>query len=1022
MESSGSRKVKCRWDSLPDVSPNKYIKYNEGSEPRCSVGNSQDERCVSGSNSLLKTCEEKQTALDLTNAFVEGKSGMQIETCAHPRNIARSVVTTKAWNLKRAVAPPRRILFHKPQYHSQPTQPVPYRSVPSFSEMKPESEPCSKADSNILSRVEHQDGSEDCSLRERRQSMTNRGSPMLFARALQDAIGSPFNNRVKRTESTQGRERPLLPRTSLDHPGDACCRKFTSVSSGDGQKTDQGVSAKWVARNACSNKIAENTSQPNTDVYAMSEELHNGYGDCFRANRTVVYPTARKSDIIAYVSRQRVHDSAVLPPRLSRHSDPTSYRTSRKDCNNDRSCTAVYPVSKENCNSVQKAGGHNADTIIPSPMGNRRSDTGISAIATETRHGNVPHNPLKSDDHHDMDVQLSGNQGSISKLSTPLSVHDSVNRGGTVQTRSVNSVSTTSHSLRNRELAMSDPICHPPYKELSPLARDHRHILTGVHPTSLGSHSPPNQTLNSSWCGQSGVNSTSMEVSPRNTTLYPQSRERPSTSSNVSFAPNESLHLAMVMCQAAVKGPPTAAVEQGGVDGDCGGGTASRLVFLHEHDSDDRNRSTAQEPDLSEGSDFSDVDDVIPFAKLSQDEFIQANNIEKEAVTPIMYPQPLIRNSWSDYTRYGTSTPVRAQSTTRSLLNGASFKNVFSRNSTSNASPSYNYSALSEGSCCGANSISDSWISEDKSKSFIEEPSFHISEAHSPDHLLQESEMKESPATLPRWMSEGFIDTHCHLDMLYAKLSYTGSFAKFRQVYSSTFSKQFQGCIADFCNPRATKKFPWEDILRDDMVWGAFGCHPHFARFYNEFHERELLQAMRHPKTIAFGEMGLDYSHKCTTEVSVQHKVFERQLQLAVGLRKPLVIHCRDADEDLLEIMKKAVPRDYKIHRHCFTGSFKVIEPFLEAFPNMAVGFTAVLTYPSANDVKDAVKKIPLERIIVETDAPYFLPRQVHKRVCQFAHPGHAIHTVNEIARIKELPPTSVMAVVRQNTNQLYNL
>ncbi|XP_069499120.1 putative deoxyribonuclease TATDN2 isoform X2 [Ambystoma mexicanum] len=566
MESSGSRKVKCRWDSLPDVSPNKYIKYNEGSEPRCSVGNSQDERCVSGSNSLLKTCEEKQTALDLTNAFVEGKSGMQIETCAHPRNIARSVVTTKAWNLKRAVAPPRRILFHKPQYHSQPTQPVPYRSVPSFSE------------------------------------------------------------------------------------------------------------------------------------------------------------------------------------------------------------------------------------------------------------------------------------------------------------------------------------------------------------------------------------------------------------------------------------------------------------------------STAQEPDLSEGSDFSDVDDVIPFAKLSQDEFIQANNIEKEAVTPIMYPQPLIRNSWSDYTRYGTSTPVRAQSTTRSLLNGASFKNVFSRNSTSNASPSYNYSALSEGSCCGANSISDSWISEDKSKSFIEEPSFHISEAHSPDHLLQESEMKESPATLPRWMSEGFIDTHCHLDMLYAKLSYTGSFAKFRQVYSSTFSKQFQGCIADFCNPRATKKFPWEDILRDDMVWGAFGCHPHFARFYNEFHERELLQAMRHPKTIAFGEMGLDYSHKCTTEVSVQHKVFERQLQLAVGLRKPLVIHCRDADEDLLEIMKKAVPRDYKIHRHCFTGSFKVIEPFLEAFPNMAVGFTAVLTYPSANDVKDAVKKIPLERIIVETDAPYFLPRQVHKRVCQFAHPGHAIHTVNEIARIKELPPTSVMAVVRQNTNQLYNL
>ncbi|XP_023561091.1 putative deoxyribonuclease TATDN2 isoform X2 [Octodon degus] len=73
-------------------------------------------------------------------------------------------------------------------------------------------------------------------------------------------------------------------------------------------------------------------------------------------------------------------------------------------------------------------------------------------------------------------------------------------------------------------------------------------------------------------------------------------------------------------------------------------------------------------------------------------------------------------------------------------------------------------------------------------------------------------------------------------------------------------------------------------------------------------------------------------------------KVFERQLQLAVSLKKPLVIHCREADEDLLRIMKKCVPFDYKIHRHCFTGSYPVIEPLLKYFPNMSVGFTAVLT------------------------------------------------------------------------------
>ncbi|XP_069063517.1 putative deoxyribonuclease TATDN2 [Pleurodeles waltl] len=436
--------------------------------------------------------------------------------------------------------------------------------------------------------------------------------------------------------------------------------------------------------------------------------------------------------------------------------------------------------------------------------------------------------------------------------------------------------------------------------------------------------------------------------------------------------------------------------------------------------------SNADEADLSIGSDFSDVDDVIPFANLSQDEFIQANSLGKESVTPVMYPLPLYRSSWSDYAYYGTSTPLNSSLTARSLLyNSTTNKNGTSRNLTLNTSISSNYSALSDGWCCGLNSLSDSLISQDNNRTITEEPDSLKTEngvVHSPDHDTHQSEWPDLPAKQPRWMYDEFIDTHCHLDMLYSKLPFTGTFAKFRQVYSSTFSKQFQGCIADFCNPRVTKKFPWEDMLQEDMVWGAFGCHPHFARFYNDFHERELLQAMRHPKTVAFGEMGLDYSHKCSTEITVQHKVFERQLQLAVGLRKPLVIHCRDADEDVLRIMKKAVPRDYKIHRHCFTGRFSVIEPFLEAFPNMAVGFTAVVTYPSASEAREAVSKIPLERIIVETDAPYFLPRQVHKRQSQYAHPGLAIHTVNEIARIKELPPTSVLAVLRQNTNQLYSL
>ncbi|XP_033823141.1 putative deoxyribonuclease TATDN2 [Periophthalmus magnuspinnatus] len=269
----------------------------------------------------------------------------------------------------------------------------------------------------------------------------------------------------------------------------------------------------------------------------------------------------------------------------------------------------------------------------------------------------------------------------------------------------------------------------------------------------------------------------------------------------------------------------------------------------------------------------------------------------------------------------------------------------------------------------------------------------------------------------------GFLDTHCHLDMLYGKLHFSGSFGSFRRKYRDSFGAEFEGCIADFCNPRVmVREDIWEGLLEEDMVWGAFGCHPHFAKYYSNTQERNILAAMRHPKAVAFGEIGLDYSHKNSTDSSQQKKVLERQLNLAVAMNKPLVIHCRDADDDLLQILKKCVPRDYKIHRHCLTSDYPVIEPFLEEFPNLYVGFTSLITYSSATDARNSVRKIPLERIILETDAPYFLPRQVSKNVCRFSHPGMGIHTLQEISLLKGEAMSTVLSTIRQNTRQLYGI
>ncbi|XP_063081322.1 putative deoxyribonuclease TATDN2 isoform X1 [Cavia porcellus] len=437
----------------------------------------------------------------------------------------------------------------------------------------------------------------------------------------------------------------------------------------------------------------------------------------------------------------------------------------------------------------------------------------------------------------------------------------------------------------------------------------------------------------------------------------------------------------------------------------------------------------------SSGSDWSDVDEFST-VRFSQEEPISLKHsaVPEPASFPtdyVMYPPHLYSSPWCDYATYWTSSP-------KTLGYASTCK---SSHDTAQAESSCRVPCdYSPGPTAGAQNTSRDLKAAEEGRS-KNSRSFHFCRRSGEERKEKRTFREETPppssrgqvdrstsAFLPRshgepdLEEEGFIDTHCHLDMLYSKLSFKGTFAKFRRMYSSSFPKEFQGCISDFCDPRTLTDCLWEELLKEDQVWGAFGCHPHFARYYSESQERNLLQALRHPKAVAFGEMGLDYSYKCTTPVPEQHKVFERQLQLAVSLKKPLVIHCREADEDLLDIMKKFVPFDYKIHRHCFTGSYQVIEPLLKYFPNLSVGFTAVLTYSSAWEARDALKQIPLERILVETDAPYFLPRQVPRSLCQYAHPGLALHTVREIARVKEEPLSYTLAALRENTSRLYSL
>lgn len=301
---------------------------------------------------------------------------------------------------------------------------------------------------------------------------------------------------------------------------------------------------------------------------------------------------------------------------------------------------------------------------------------------------------------------------------------------------------------------------------------------------------------------------------------------------------------------------------------------------------------TEQEKEPLEGSDWSDAEDIEPPATFSQEDSIQNHNISETKDTSalstefVMYPPHLYSHTMKDYAKYWAKTHKSDRcSPFSSPCEDTSFNSSYSSHLcdisldtsvtiSSDTSKDKEYSL--ENVHGRPRSLGSSLVCEKKHRRRSVEGGPYIPIFSAPSKLdssVFSHAGQNLPDRLPKYLEDGFIDTHCHLDMLYSKMAFRGTFSKFRTIYETTFPEEFEGCIADFCDPRTLTNCLWEDLLKEDMVWGAFGCHPHFARYYSDLHERNLLQAMRHPKAIAFGEMGLDYSYKCNTDVPTQHKV-----------------------------------------------------------------------------------------------------------------------------------------------------
>eukprot|EP01116_Phalansterium_solitarium_P010422 TRINITY_DN2517_c0_g1_i1.p1 TRINITY_DN2517_c0_g1~~TRINITY_DN2517_c0_g1_i1.p1 ORF type:complete len:345 (+),score=-53.42 TRINITY_DN2517_c0_g1_i1:48-1082(+) len=255
-----------------------------------------------------------------------------------------------------------------------------------------------------------------------------------------------------------------------------------------------------------------------------------------------------------------------------------------------------------------------------------------------------------------------------------------------------------------------------------------------------------------------------------------------------------------------------------------------------------------------------------------------------------------------------------------------------------------------------------------------------------------------------------FVDTHIHIEYVLDK-SRTKSFDDFsRQV---RFPPNLEGVISIYCDPGALSPSfgNWRDQLEHPQIWGAFGIHPHNAKYYNSNIEQRILECLQHPKSVAWGEIGLDF-HYNHSEPHIQQAVFKQQLVRAVEIGKPIVIHSRNAEDVTWSILMELLPKDWKVHMHCFNESASHAKRLISEFSNLFIGFTGAITFASAQPVCDIIRDVvPLDRILLETDGPYMAPHPSPKG--SMSHSGHIPVIAQKIADIKGVSLDEVLTAAR---------
>ena len=252
-----------------------------------------------------------------------------------------------------------------------------------------------------------------------------------------------------------------------------------------------------------------------------------------------------------------------------------------------------------------------------------------------------------------------------------------------------------------------------------------------------------------------------------------------------------------------------------------------------------------------------------------------------------------------------------------------------------------------------------------------------------------------------------FVDSHCHIN--FPELA-----CRVPEVLERMRENQVSHALCVGVN---FPEFPEVQALAEQYtnIYASVGVHPDYEE-EGEITVEELLARARHPKVIAIGETGLDY-YRLKGDLEWQKRRFRNHIHAARQSGKPLIIHMREAADDTLRIMKEEGASEIGGVMHCFTGNWETAQAAMAL--GFYISFSGIVTFKNATGLREVAVKVPLERMLIETDSPYLAPVPHRGKTNE---PAFVRHVAEEIARLRDLSVEEVGRATTQNFFRLFRL